>query len=441
VSVPAHYAIEGRSSQALALSIEEGVRRGHLPAGAPLPTVRALARRLQVSPTTVAAAYRSLRLRGLLSARGRLGTRVSPRPPLPPPAPPPLPAHLRDLAEGNPDPRLLPRLRPAALPRRPRLYGEEQNHAELLRLAARQFADDGVPPAPLAVVGGAMDGIERVLQAHLRPGDVVAVEDPGFPAVFDLVAALGLVAEPVALAGDAGAAPEALEQAARAGARAAILTPRAQNPTGAAWDPPRVRELRAVLARHPELLVIEDDHAGPVAGVPALTLASRERSRWAVVRSVSKSLGPDLRLALLAADPVTVARVEGRQALGVGWVSHVLQRMVAQAWSDPAVRRRQTAAAAAYTARRRELVAALQAQDIAAQGRSGLSVWIPCAEEAAAVAALAESGWGVRAGERYRLKSPPAIRVTVAGLAPGEVPGLARAIAAALRPLRRAPSR
>jgi DNA-binding transcriptional MocR family regulator len=255
------------------------------------------------------------------------------------------------------------------------------------------------------------------------------------------VAALGLVAEPVALADEAGPSPAALEQALRAGARAAILTPRAQNPTGAAWDEARARELRALLARHPELLVIEDDHAGPVAGVPALTLSHPKRARWAVVRSVSKSLGPDLRLAVLGADPLTVARVEGRQALGVGWVSHLLQRLVAKAWSDAPVRRRLAEAAATYSTRRQELIRALARHDIPAQGRSGLNVWIPCNEEAAAVAALAENGWAVTAGERYRLKSPPAIRVTVSALDAHEVPELAQAVAAALRPHRRAPSR
>lgn len=157
----------------------------------------------------------------------------------------------------------------------------------------------------------------RVLQAHLRLGDRVAVEDPGYSAVFDLLRALGFGAEPVAM-DDFGMIPEALERVLQTGVAACILTPRAHNPTGAALDADRARDLRQLC----------DAYTGPIASVPACTVCHPTKARWAVVRSVSKALGPDLRLALLAGDATTVARVEGRQQLGAGWVSHILQGLV-----------------------------------------------------------------------------------------------------------------
>lgn len=433
MTVLQQYMITGASSNALVASVEAGVRTGALPPGTALPTVRALAAECGVSPTTVAAAYAALRARGLLSTSGRRGTRISARPPLTLPAAQAAPGKLRDLASGNPDPELLPRLGLVLrkLPDRQRVYGEPLQLPELMVQARRQFVADRVPAEHLTVVSGAMDGVERVLLAHLRPGDRVAVEDPGYPAVLDLVAALGLQAEPMPL-DEHGVTAEGLARALRAGVQACVLTPRAQNPTGAAWDARRVRELSAVLARHPRTLVVEDDHAGAVAGAPALTLGSRER--WALVRSVAKSLGPDLRVALVAGDASTIARVEGRQALGCGWVSHLLQRSVATLLADAGVGRQLERAARTYAERRQALIAALGRRGIAAQGASGLNVWIPVREEAMPLQALAAAGWALKAGERYRLKSPPALRVTVAALRVPEAEKLAAELAKVLQP-------
>ena len=85
------------------------------------------------------------------------------------------------------------------------------------------------------MVSGALDGIERVLEAHLRPGDRVAVENPGYAALFDLLRARGLSLEPVAV-DERGMRPTSCRRALARGASAAIITPRGQNPTGAALD-------------------------------------------------------------------------------------------------------------------------------------------------------------------------------------------------------------
>lgn len=426
-------AIRGRTAQTIARDLESTIRDGRVAPGDLLPPVRSLADALGVSPTTVSAAYRSLRGRGLLAGAGRRGTSVRGRPALRTSLATLVPAGAIDLATGNPDPALLAPLARALqrIDARPHLYAEQHELPALRELLSNAFEADGIPAEHLAVVSGALDGIERVLVAQLRPGDRIGVEDPGFSNVLDLVAALGLEVVPVAI-DDRGLLPVALAAALEAGIAALIVTPRAHNPTGAALDAERVGALRRVLRGHPEVLVVEDDHAGAVSGADAQTLWERGRERWSVVRSMSKTHGPDLRLAAMAGDRETIARVAGRQRIGFRWVSHLLQRIVVDLESDAASRRRVERAAGLYAERRNNLIAALASRDIAAHGRSGLNVWVPVPEEVPVVQSLLAAGFAVSAGERFRLRTGPAIRVTIATLASAMVPALAAAIAASL---------
>jgi DNA-binding transcriptional MocR family regulator len=385
--------------------------------------VRELAAALEVSPATVAAAYRTLKHRGLVTAQGRRGTVVAGAPPLRVRGARPLPAHARDLASGNPDPALLPALQPFEPTHK--LYGGPAKLDALVEPAEADFAGDGVH-GDLAVVGGALDGIERVLQAELRPGDRVVLEDPTWPRIADLVHALGFQIEPARVDGR-GLVPRDLERALSRGARAVIATPRGQNPTGAAVDEERGLELREVLARHPEALVVEDDYVAAVAGAPYVSLHDAS-PRWVVIRSLSKVLGPDLRIALVAGDERTVARVEGRQLLGPGWVSHLLQRAAAELWSPASTTKLLARATRLYAERRQALVDALAERGIEGHGDSGLGVWIPLDEEAATVQQLLDRGWAVSPGERFRFRTPPGIRVTTAALEPADARELAAAI-------------
>jgi DNA-binding transcriptional MocR family regulator len=428
------YQITGSTAREIAASAEAAIRDGRLETGAPLPTVRALAQRLGTSPATVNAAYRILRQRGLVLGEGRRGTRVAPRPALRTPSHHRPEAHgLRDLAVGMPDPELLPALGPALaridLPVTTQLDGLELADPALLELARKGFAADGIDGSAIAVVGGAFDGIERVLGAHLRPGDRVIIEDPAYVSIRDLLLALGLVAVPVPV-DDLGLIPDRLADALAKGAQAAVIVPRAQNPVGAALDDDRADELRRLLEPHPELLLVEDDHAGVVSGAPFVSLTEPTRPHWAVIRSVSKFLHPDLRLAVMAGDETTIARLEGRQALGPRWSSHVLQAIVVELISDagfPALIER---AREAYAERRNGMVEALAARGIEAHGTSGLNVWVPVREEAATLRALQEAGWLVLAGERFRIATPPGIRITISTLRPGEDEAIAAALAA-----------
>lgn len=424
------YRISGGGAEAIAASVEEGIAAGALAPGAALPAIRELAQQLGVNPNTVAAAYRLLRDRGAVESAGRRGTRVRDRPATTPRSLRGLavPPGVRDLSTGNPNPALLPAISVAPGP--VVLYGDPPITPALAELAAAELAADGVPADHLAATSGALDGIERVLAAHLRPGDRVAVEDPGWPNLIDLLAALGLVPEPVGVDDD-GPLPADLARALGRGARAVVVTSRAQNPTGAAVSADRADDLRALLDGS-DVLLIEDDHCAAIAGVPLHTLAGVSR-HWAFIRSVAKAYGPDLRLAVLAGDRRTVERVAGRLRLGPGWVSHLLQNLTVGLWRDPAVARQVADAESAYGAARAGLCAALADRDVVAHGQSGLNVWVPVPDEAVAMTALFAAGWAAAPGARFRIRCAPGLRVTIAELAPADIDPLADAVAAAVR--------
>lgn len=411
---------------------------GGLLPGQLLPPMRELAAELGVNPNTVAAAYRTLRERGVIETAGRRGSRVRPKP-----ATTgrehirvDVPEGVRDVSNGNPDPALLPSLAKAFAAaaeqgdREPVLYGDAPVEPELARIARAELSADGVPDGPLAVVSGSLDAIERVLAAHLKPGDTVALEDPGWGSLLDLVPALGLRTASVGV-DDEGPLPDDVRRALAAGARALIVTDRAQNPTGAVVSATRARALRSVLREHPETLLIEDDHGHAIVDLPLRPLAGETRT-WAFVRSVAKGYGPDLRLGVLTGDAVTVDRVRGRQRLGPGWVSRITQRAVLRLWADGTLD--SPAVAAAYRERRDLLIDALAERGVEAHGRSGLNVWIPVPDETGAVARLLHAGWAVAPGARFRMSAPPGIRITVSTLTLEETGPLADAIASAVGP-------
>lgn len=430
------YRIRAAGAAELVSAIEKAVAGGELVPGQRLPSVRRLAADAGLSPATVAAGLAELRRRGVVLSEPRRGTRIGQGPPIGSPRRAlPVPPGARDLSRGNPDPALLPDLgrAMARADHRVRLYGERPGDPRLLQLVTQQLIADGIPAAHVCISGGALDAIERVLQAQLRPGDRVAVENPGYAALYDLLRALGLVLEPVRI-DELGMDPRSLDGALERGAGAVIVTPRGQNPTGAALDGVRARQLRDVLSRYPRAMVVEDDHLGEVAGAPLHTTVTG-RERWAATRSVAKALGPDLRLAALAGDAQTIARVQGRQQCGPGWVSHILQSIVVCLWTDPAVREQVTAAAATYSERRERLLAALVRHGIDGHGASGLNVWVTVNDEAGTVGALMQRGWVVAPGEPYRLAgSAPAIRVTTATLLADEAERLAADLADVLSP-------
>lgn len=425
--------IAGRTAEEIAASVRGLLDRGILAPGASLPPVRALAESLGVNRNTALAGYRLLVRAGLAETRRGGGTVLAaPAAALPEEGFAPVGAvaelaarepgrtrALRDVGDGNPDPALLPdplalRLEPAP----PRLYGEATIDPGLAAWATEWIAEDQSRPFALTVTAGAVDAVERLLAVALAPGDAVALEDPCFLTSISTVRQGGYRPIGVGLDG-AGMRPDELRAALEAGARAVVCTPRAHNPTGVSLTQERAAELRAVLADFPHVLVIEDDHFALLARASYATIIGADHPRWALVRSVSKVLGPDLRLALVASDAGTAAQLGLRISGGITWVSHLLQRMSHGLLAAPGADAQRAAASAHYAERAASFAERLRRHGCAAVAGDGLNVWVATGAPAAQVLGrLGERGWLARPGAEFALAGGFAdfVRVTAHAL-------------------------
>jgi DNA-binding transcriptional MocR family regulator len=109
----------------------------------------------------------------------------------------------------------------------------------------------------------------------------------------------------------------------------------------------------------------------------------------------------------------------------------LLQEVVAELLAAADTNRLLRRASVETNKRRLALLDALEQRGVRAHGRTGLHAWIPVREEGYAVRHLLDAGYAVLAGERFRLRTPPAVRVTTAQLLPSEVEPVADALAEA----------
>lgn len=428
--------IDGKTANDIFDSIRQHVATGTLAAGETLPPVRELATALNVNRNTVAAAYKRLVTSGLAQSLGRNGTVIKEIS-----APVALEGGnpdtaLVDLSGSNPAPSRLPDLSCyfVKINKNPRLYGDAAVSPDLKAWAA-QWMQEAVPgKGEIDITSGAIDAIERLLCAHLLPGDSVVVEDPCFLSSINMLRYAGFSANPVNVDHE-GMQPDMLETALQKGARAVILTPRAHNPTGCSLSASRAAQLQEILARYPQTLVIVDDHFALLSACRWYPVIAKETTHWAVVRSMSKTLGPDLRLAIVASDPLTSGKLRLRLNSGSQWVSHLLQDLVCACLSDKDYQHTLAQTQQFYAAQQQKLTAALLQHGIALPVGDGLNLWLPLEDNSQATAfALAKSGWLVREGEVFGVNTPAhGLRITLSTLSDSDIDKLASDIHQALK--------
>jgi DNA-binding transcriptional MocR family regulator len=412
--------LRDRSQRGIAIETSALIRSGAIPVGTQLPPVRELARALGVSPATVSAAWSELRRFNVIAGRGRTGIRVSDNKVAPHPtrfeAIGQFAAGVIDLTLAVPDPALLPPLA-EALARAATVEGLNgyQRIPILDHLAAAVRPRWPYDAEALLATNGGYEAVHVTLQALLMPGSLVAVEEPTAMRLLDILDGVGAYAVPVPC-DSAGPRPAALAQALRRKPAALLFQPRTHAVTGTSVTAERMAALAQVL-KGSDALIIEDDGIGDISSRPPASLGRWLPGRVVHIRSFSKSLGPDLRLAVLSGTRDIVERIQGFRAFGAGWTSRILQAAAAYLLEDPATEAIVGTARRIYGERRQGLVDRLRRHGITLPAGEGLCLWLPVRSEQFALVTLAARNIAVMPGRKYATQDNRHIRVATSLLA------------------------
>jgi GntR family transcriptional regulator/MocR family aminotransferase len=453
-------------------AVVEGIQRGRLVAGDPVPGIRTLAEQLDVSRNTVMAAYRELQAQGWLTLTQRSGTTVAARLPVHAAAArpaggagfdlrdatetkgPAAGADLLQVATGNPDPRLLPSAALAQAYRRALTLNkgaalavdDPQGHPRLRAALAAMLASTrglATDPGRLLVTRGSQMALYLVAQALLRPGDVVAVEALGDRNAWEAFTRAGARCLPVPV-DEEGLSLDALESlAASTPLRAVLVTPQRQYPTLVALSPERRARLLALAERQGIALLESDlDSEFQFEGRPVPPLAAQDRAGVVVhLGTLSKVFSPGLRLGYLHGPAALVAQVKAVRAVLDRQGDPVLERAMAELMEDGEIQRHLNRMHPVYRLRRDALCAALSrelggAVEVTAPP-GGLALWVRVRGDVdvdAWSSRAIERGVAFQAGRRFAFDAAPvqALRLGFSNYEEARIAEVARRMAAAL---------
>lgn len=425
--------ITNKTIRGIALETSALVRAGVLPVGTRLPAMRDLAYELGVSPATISEAWSELRQQKIISGRGRNGTWVCAERFIAKPERLASAGHyganVLDLSMAVPDQALLPPLAKAMV--YATSVGDLNSYARSRIVPELRDAIAGdwpyEPEAFLAINGG-YNGVYTTLRALVRPGSVVAVEHPTAMRLLDILEDLGVKIVPV-LSDSEGPLPASLSQALAERPAAFLFQPRLHSVTGQTVTLQRIEALGDVLAES-DTLIIEDDGLADISAERPVSLGKRFPDRTVRIVSFSKTLGPDLRLAVLSGSASIVEQIQSYRAFSAGWTSRVLQAAVAWLIRDEETSQIVAAARATYQERRDTLARELRERGVQTMPGSGLCLWVPVQSEPFAMVTLAARNIAVVSGNKFSILPSAHIRVATSKLTSGHAQ-VAEAIALA----------
>ncbi|SDJ86380.1 PLP-dependent aminotransferase family protein [Streptomyces indicus] len=338
--------------RALADGVRTLVLEGRVPVAARLPAERELAQALNVSRTTVAAAYEALRTEGFLESRRGAGswTAVPAGNPLPArglePLPPEALGSMIDLgcaALPAPEPWLTRAVQGALeeLPPYAHTHGDYPAGLPALRqMIADRYTERGIPTMPeqIMVTTGAMGAIDAICHLFTGRGERIAVESPSYANILQLMREAGARLVPVAMGeGLTGWDLERWRQVLRESApRLAYVVADFHNPTGALPDDDQRRALVDAARSAGTVLVVDEtmselwlepgfEMPRPVcafdpAGSSVITVGSASKAFWAGMRIGWVRAAPDVIRSLVAARAYADLGTPVVEQLAVNWL-------------------------------------------------------------------------------------------------------------------------
>jgi DNA-binding transcriptional MocR family regulator len=327
--------------ETLANAMAADIRSGNIAVGSRMPSLRQIIAQHGVSQSTVFRAYYLLEEWGLVRAQERSGYYVAPGARVTAPRAPRAPSLAESskvdisdlvfsvldaaktpgivpLGSAFPSPHLFPLPRLAkSLAQATRLMSPWSTVADLppgnehlRRQIALRYTGMGIsqPMAEIVVTNGALEALNLCLMAVTRPGDVVAVESPGFYAALQAIERLDLRAVEIPVDPVTGLDLDALADALKKHPiRACWFMTNFQNPTGVTLSLEKKKALVELLAEH-EVPLIEDDVYGELHFQPEYPLPALAFDKKGLVMhcsSFSKTLAPGYRIGWTSAGRFT----------------------------------------------------------------------------------------------------------------------------------------
>ncbi|WP_344336610.1 PLP-dependent aminotransferase family protein [Brevibacterium salitolerans] len=445
------------------------------PAGAKLPSTRALVAQHSASPVTVQQALRLLAAQGLVETRPGAGTFVlaarTARPHdygwqtsalgTPPRRVHGGPAALRTtpvdtiaLHAGYPDRELLPErlVRPAltraarsdAAVTRPPAAGTAELRAWFAaELSALALPHISAPTAnDVVVLPGSQSGLSAVFRALVGEGGTLLIESPTYWGAILAAEQTGVRLIPITSSPN-GPDPEELDRAfAQTGARAFYAQPSFANPTGACWSPELSRQVLEVV-RERRAFLIEDDWAHDFGiTADASPLAAQDENGHVVwLRSLTKSVSPAVRVAGLIARGPARDRIRAEAEAQSLYISGVLQAAALDVVTQPAWRTHLRGLRRELQSRRDLLAGALREHAssvcLDALPHGGLNLWVRVPDSTDLSELTRDCGARgllIAGGDAWFPAEPTGrfLRLSFAGPDPGAYPEAARILEAAL---------